>query len=65
MAQKERELLGYPYICELAFSTMNINQARSKIKLAYKHLRSVEKIVTTILKPNVNKLVNAVFSTYK
>ncbi|XP_059835965.1 general transcription factor II-I repeat domain-containing protein 2B-like [Hypanus sabinus] len=55
-AQKMLALFGSTYLCEQAFSVMNINKASHRSKLTDQHLRSILRIATTKLNPDFDAL---------
>uniref|UniRef100_G1QBL7 HAT C-terminal dimerisation domain-containing protein n=1 Tax=Myotis lucifugus TaxID=59463 RepID=G1QBL7_MYOLU len=56
MAQKILVLFGSTYVCEQTFSVMNINKAPHRSSLTDEHLRSILRIATTKLTPDIDAL---------
>lgn len=56
-AQKILALFGSTDVCEQTFSVMNFNKASHRSKLTDQHLRSILRIATTKLTPDVDALV--------
>lgn len=53
-------MFGTTYLCEQAFSVMNINKSKLRSRLTHGHLNDVMKIATAqSLSPNVDKLVKS------
>ena len=55
-AQKMLTLFGSTYVCEQTFSIMNANKARHGSKLTDQHLRSILRITTTKITPDLDAL---------
>ena len=49
-------LFGSTYVCEQTFSVMNANKALHRSKLTDQHLRSILRIATTKLTPDLDAL---------
>ncbi|XP_060758524.1 general transcription factor II-I repeat domain-containing protein 2B-like [Neoarius graeffei] len=53
-------MFGTTYLCEQAFSVMNINKSKLRSRLTHGHLNDIMKIATAqSLSPNVDKLVKS------
>ena len=51
-------MFGTTYLCEQAFSVMNINKSKVRNRLTHGHLNDVRKIATAQkLSPDMDKLV--------
>ena len=56
-AAKFLTLFGSTYICEQAFSCLNINKSKNRSLLTDTNLRDVMRISTSKLAPNLQKIV--------
>lgn len=60
LAAKVLCMFGTTYICEQAFSVMNINKTKLRSRLTHKHLNDIMKLATAQdLTPNIDALVKA------
>ncbi|XP_066947044.1 general transcription factor II-I repeat domain-containing protein 2B-like [Macrobrachium rosenbergii] len=60
LAAKILSMFGTTYLCEQAFSVMNLNKTKHRSRLTNGHLNDIVKCVATQdLKPDIDVLVNA------
>jgi len=57
-ALKLVSLFGSSYICEQAFSVMNLNKSKFRARLSDEHLHSILRVASTGLPPNIEKLAS-------
>lgn len=56
LAQMMLALFGSTYVCEQTFSVMNVNKAGRRSQLTDQHLRSIQRIATANVTPDIDAL---------
>lgn len=56
-AQMMLSLFGSTYLCEQAFSIMNLNKSKHRNTLSNSHLHDIMCLSVSQLQPNINKLI--------